>query len=393
MAFFHPNAKNVPVEATFHPNPHSDSYITRKELYRCFPENKQDKGPGDIIRFHVSTPNRLVDTRSIAFFFDLSMSNEDVSRIAEFHFTPDTLIKSLQVSFNNSHTVEFLEEYHRMFNVFKPYISDIAILADDTHRAALIGANWNELGQTKQICLKFEMSGVLGINKYLPMDFLGTLDLELRLASSVEQNGDMFTISKPYLTMDTYHPSPDYFAALSSIVQQQGLVLEYPSFSHFSRILNSTRDEIILTRNVRSAKGIFVIVTKEGHNNKLRGPKIRNNHGTTNPGTGSYRISINGKFETHQPIGLTPVTDVEHYYETLKAFDLHGLDRDNLHYPYSGEVIAYNLEKSSLMSGQNIQEIRLEFLNQDAQPRQYHVFIYYDQQALIAAGRQFMTQY
>jgi hypothetical protein len=193
--------------------------------------------------------------------------------------------------------------------------------------------------------------------------------------------------------MDTYHPSPDYFAALSSIVQQQGLVLEYPSFSHFSRILNSTRDEIILTRNVRSAKGIFVLVTKEEDNNKLRGPKIRNNYGTDNPGTGSYRISINGKFETHQPIGLKPGTDVEHYYETLKAFDLHGLDRDILHYSYSGEVIAYNLEKSSLMSGQNIQEIRLEFLNQDSQPRQYHVFIYYDQQALIAAGRQFMTQY
>jgi hypothetical protein len=391
MAFFHPNAKNVPVEATFHPNPHSDSYITQKELYRCFPENKQDKGPGDIIRFHVSTPNRLVDTRSIAFFFNLNMTNQNESRgEASFHYTADTLIKSLQVSFNNSHTVEFLEEYHRMFNIFKPYISEID---ESTHRSALLGGVWNTLGTTKQICLKFEMSGVLGINKYLPMDFLGTLDLEIRLASSAEQNGDMFTISNPYLTMDTYHPSPDYFAALSSIVQQQGLVLEYPSFSHFSRILNSTRDEIILTRNVRSAKGIFVLVTKEEDNNKLRGPRIRNNRGTTNPGTDSYRISINGKFETHQPIGLKPGTDVEHYYETLKAFDLHGLDRELLHYPYSGEVIAYNLEKSSLMSGQNIREIRLEFLNQDPQPRQYHVFIYFDQQALIAAGRQFMTQY
>ena len=391
MAFFHPNAKNVPVEATFHPNPHSDSYITQKELYRCFPENKQDKGPGDIIRFHVSTPNRLVDTRSIAFFFHLNMTNQNESRgEASFHYTADTLIKSLQVSFNNSHTVEFLEEYHRMFNIFKPYISEID---ESSHRSALLGGVWNTLGTTKQICLKFEMSGVLGINKYLPMDFLGTLDLEIRLASSAEQNGDMFTISNPYLTMDTYHPSPDYFSALSSIVQQQGLVLEYPSFSHFSRILNSTRDEIILTRNVRSAKGIFVLVTKEEDNNKLRGPRIRNNRGTTNPGTDSYRISINGKFETHQPIGLKPGTDVEHYYETLKAFDLHGLDRELLHYPYSGEVIAYNLEKSSLMSGQNIREIRLEFLNQDPQPRQYHVFIYFDQQALIAAGRQFMTQY
>ncbi len=393
MAFFHPNTSHVPVEASFHPPEHSDTHIQSKSLYYCYPENKQDKGPNDILRFHISTPTKLIDTRSIAFFFTFKAGSDKQDDHAEY---ADTLIKSLKVSFNNSQTVEFIEDYNRLHNVLKPYV--MTKDSSNNHEMLLQGASdWfnNANDEEIQICLKFSFSGILGINKYLPMDSIGTLDLEIRLASSEEHESKSFTIKQPYLTMDTYKPSLDYTNALSNIIDNQGIVLEYPTFTHFSRILNSTRDELILNRNIRSAKAIFIIATKSVDENNLQGAKISNRVAVSvgsETGLTSYRLAINGQWETHQPLKLG-AWDVEYYYETLKAFDLHGLDREYLHFPSNGEVIAYNLEKSSLMSGTQIKELKLEFNSDGSNPIAYHVYIYHDAQVLISSGRQFMTQY
>ena len=412
MAFFHPNTSHVPVEASFHPPEHSDMHIQNKTLYYCYPENKQDKGPNDVIRFHISAPTRLLDTKSIAFFFNYAHGNSAYTTApttSRSGLYPDTIIKSLKVSFNNSQTVEFIEEYHRLHNVLKPYTSvppntSVPLNSTPAPASHLDYLNGGSLWfySTNQKCIKFEMSGILGINKYLPMDFIGTLDLEIRLASSLEQSDDNFSISNPYLTMDTYRPSMDYKLAIGSIIQNQGIVLEYPTFTHFSRVLSSSRDEIILNRNIRSAKSIFVFVTRAQDETKLQGVDFgfkdalndlsgRLNIETLYPYINSYRIGINGSWETHRPIGLA-TTDVEHVYETLKAFDLHGLDREMLHTPFNGQIIGYNLEKSSLMSGTDIREIKLEFNNEMGFPRAYHVFIYHDSQVLIGSGMQFMTQ-
>jgi hypothetical protein len=394
MAFFHPNTSHVPVEASFHPPEHSDTHIQSKSLYYCYPENKQDKGPNDILRFHISTPTKLLDTRSLAFFFTFKAGANKDKDYAEY---ADTLIKSLKVSFNNSQTVEFIEDYHRLHNVLKPYV--MTKEPTSTHEMVLQGpASWfnNASAATdRQICLKFSFSGILGINKYLPMDSIGTLDLEIRLASSEEHEDKSFTIKQPYLTMDTYKPSLDYTNALSNIIDNQGIVLEYPTFTHFSRILHSTRDEIILHRNIRSAKAIFIIASTSADENRLQGALITNSFllpAGSDTGLTSYRLAINGQWETHQPIKLG-ANDVEYYYETLKAFDLHGLDREFLHYPQCGEVIAYNLEKSSLMSGTQIKELKLELNSNGSNAIAYHVYIYHDAQVLISSGRQFMTQY
>ena len=148
-------------------------------------------------------------------------------------------------------------------------------------------------------------------------------------------------------------------------------------------------------RNIRSAKAIFIIASTSADEFKLQGAKISNRAAVavgSDTGLSSYRLAINGQWETHQPLKLG-AWDVEYYYETLKAFDLHGLDREYLHYPQNGQVIAYNLEKSSLMSGTQIKELKLEFNSDGSNPIAYHVYIYHDAQVLISSGRQFMTQY
>lgn len=184
--FFSQSQGAVPVEATYGRSHHSDEHILSKDLIKVFPENTQNVQGGGVIRFHIAANGKMLDPKSMMLFFTMKASEANNYLCGSLH----TLIQTLTVKVNNSDLIERIDNYNLIRNQFSKYLQNYAH-TQTNEIGKMNGAAYDRYGskdtvfpiESSQYGIRFDLSGFLSQNRYIPMDAIRSLDIEIQLAS------------------------------------------------------------------------------------------------------------------------------------------------------------------------------------------------------------------
>jgi hypothetical protein len=481
FSFFNINQGAIPVQSTYGRTQHSDDHIKHKELIKKFPDNTSPVGPGSVVRFHIANAGKMLDPKSILWFFTLKLPTQGVTKLLQ--GSAHSIIQSVEIRLNNTDLIERVENYNilrgNLHNFLTPALhhetkntiverldgSDVGrasnvrrtkfeTLADSsgyndskvTQNTSLSyddlaylnkkdaadsdlkvkglddeveDSHWALKGSesSAKLALRFDLVGFLNQNKFIPMDAIRSLDIEITLASNTKvrapflfdanddktssdftaaaQYGDPYVISDQYLTMDMYDFSIPFRAALSEAMQESGLYFEIDTYVDYAPALSQGQTEIILRRDFSSLKGIYIVV--QTTDSFL--PTETDNSDISR--VEEYQIFIDNRPISAQPIKVgSAVDNAEQIYETLKSLRLHG-DLQYLPGCHSTTdsigttralrkygLLGVDLEKSDLISGRTCQEIRIYMKNTNENATA-HVYFHYDKKILALPGFQF----
>jgi hypothetical protein len=471
--FFNINQGAVPVESTYGRTSHSDDHIKHKELIKKFPDNTSAAGPGSVVRFHIANAGKMLDPKSIVWFFKLKIPGTTFKLLQG---SAHSIIQSVELRLNNTDLIERVENYNvlrgNLHNFLTPThheptkhsvverldgssvgryshlrdgavgtITDVKtndarfyddvntgegttitkyVLTHDLHEHN----HWatNDGAVESQLALRFDLVGFLNQNKFIPMDAIRSLDIEITLANAdkvfasypgpnnnvtdtsagsdvttavLNSRPNNYSIEDQYLTMDMYDFSIPFRAALSEALQESGLYFEIDTYVDYAPSLKSGEAEIILRRDFSSLKGIYIVVQSQ---DSLFNTETDNSDISK---LTRYQIFIDNRPISAQPIKVDNSTsNAEQLFETLKSLRLHG----DLQYNSAAQsgstkfgtsrllrkygLIGVDLEKSDLISGRTCQEIRI-YMQNNYSNATAHVFFHYDKKILALPGFQF----
>ena len=255
--------------------------------------------------------------------------------------------------------------------------------------------------------LRLDLCGLLNMGKYIHIPAVGSLDIELVLApatdcvNAIAAEVPTFTVTNPYLTVDTIDMSGMYLGALDKVLSTGGLVMDYETFTTFTTNIGRATgtQQVRVLRNFSSLKSIYFWLFPTA--------KVAYCHNYTHAATKgtltSYNVLIDGR-----PV-LSHAIDVgaESVAEMRKSLRMHGdvsqdtqltvfnatrRTIDSVANYNSGPhvtVMGVDLEKSSLLSGRPVSEIQVE-LTMSADPGQDMTCIvacHYDKRIVLQSGK------
>lgn len=462
--FFNINQGAVPVEATYGRTAHTDEHVKHKELIKKFPDNTSPAQPGSVVRYHIANSGKMLDPKSIVWYFDITIP-VGAGTHAMFQGSAHSLIQSIEIRLNNTDLIERVENYNilrgNLHNFLAPgthqYVNHSIVdrldgscvgryssvrEARNTHLAyddlidgvagnadentALVTSaeeskvtnHWIAYGadSTAKLALRFDLLGFLNQNKFIPMDAIRSLDIEITLAAVEKVFAPYFTtvgtstypvsytVSNQYLTMDMYDFSIPYRAALNEAMMESGLFFEMDTYVDYAPSISQGSGEIILRRDFSSLKGIYLVIQRPKEYTGSGAVGAASIHPTETQHSDISKLAEYQIFIDNRPISAQPIKvgsheqSSEQLFETLKSLRLHG-DLQYLPGAFipSGSskrllskygLIGVDLEKSTMLSGKTCQEIRIHLNNTYTQAIA-HVFFHYDKKVLALPGFQF----
>lgn len=208
--FFSQSQGAVPVEATYGRSHHSDEHILSKDLIKVFPENTQNVQGGGVIRFHIAANGKMLDPKSMMLFFTMKATQANNYLCGSLH----TLIQTLTVKVNNSDLIERIDNYNLIRNQFSKYLQNYTH-TQKNEIGKMNGAAYDRYGgkdvvfpsASSQYGLRFDLSGFLSQNRYIPMDAIRSLDIEIQLASATDVFIPAPAQTYPTTELQTYYAS------------------------------------------------------------------------------------------------------------------------------------------------------------------------------------------
>ena len=215
-SIFHKDLLVVPPEATFGPKNHSDDFILSHRLKKIFPENNTPVGENSSIRFHLYGAGQHLDTRSVRLFFTANInstlpytsktpSSESEKKfnnrlaVAPIRFNDwiGSLFKTLEVRLNNQTLISRIDSRNILHHVVglytvnqtwrrsssgqnEGYLNSLAYR--NIHGNLVESTSWQKALISRrpiQYCIEFDLENIFKTQKYIPMDMVRSLDIEL----------------------------------------------------------------------------------------------------------------------------------------------------------------------------------------------------------------------
>ena len=217
-SIFHKDLLVVPPEATFGPDAHSDDFILAHRLKKIFPENQSTVSENNTIRFHIYGAGQHLDTRSVRLFFTAQMNttvpytdgNTETTadenkkrnnRLAilpiRFHDWIGSLFRTVEIRLNNQTLISRIDYRNVLHHIQALYIVNQAwrssiqgqnegylnSLAYRNVKGELVPTNAFQKAQLSlrpiQFCIEFDLENIFKTQKYIPMDLVRSIDIEL----------------------------------------------------------------------------------------------------------------------------------------------------------------------------------------------------------------------
>ena len=307
----------------------------------------------------------------------------------------------------------------------------------------------------RRVMIRWDLLGLLTINRFISMDHVRSLDIEIqfdtidRVSGGISANNSAevvpatATYSDLFMKADIYEFSVPYKMALTQAVRTAGLYYNFPSYEHhLQQILPSRGTQSLRFRNSYSSlKAMFCVFECVNDLTISVGEQVPFDnegkwHGKTHAFPKNYLTSwqcfADGLPVQNQPVNckygpadygdeknndLNDRQDIaESVFEVMKTFEVHAdvsftpdvtvkgygannfVTNNNPNDEDSVEsipkfMIAIDFEKSSLLSGQSVEEIRLDLNFSSAlAPVQtvLHTYFLYDTKLLVQPGLQFL---
>jgi hypothetical protein len=435
----------LPPQTTFTPKSHDNGLVGDRHTVKIRPMTAASEYKGtETIGFRVAL-GKTIDPASISLFGEFKTG-------AASQFFDDwigSVIKTVTVKLNGQAIAERIDNYNRVRNVlgncsiseaykrrggdWEGYWktandADLGVpevdgnlalsprFADDGKTARPKTSFITELAEMKTDGqrgrlhgIRLDLAGLLNMGKYLHLPAVGSLDIELVLASASEcvnttaagSSTASFTVTNPYLTVDTIDMSGVYLNVLDKVLSGGGLTLDYETYNTYAHNLgtSSGTQQIRILRNFLSLKSIYFFLVPTS--------KVDYAHNYTHlavKGTlTSYNVLIDGRPVTSHAINI----GAESVAEMRKAIRLHGdISQDTMHNVCNATlrsavtaanfnagphttVQGVDLEKSSLISGRSASEIQIE-LTMSAAPdlaMTCYVVCHYDKRIVVQSGK------
>jgi len=203
---FNKNFLVVPPEAAYTPLPHSDDFILSHRLKKIWPETNSTLGENASMRFHIYGAGQHLDTKSLRLFFkarcrypngDGPLNTFDYYEPTRFTEWIGSIFRTVEVRLNNQTLVSRIDYRNILHNMISLYT------VPDSWKSSIAGQNefyCNKLmyrtssGEMKyapastlmelskkdqSYCLELDLENILQTQKYLPMDLIRSIDIEL----------------------------------------------------------------------------------------------------------------------------------------------------------------------------------------------------------------------
>jgi len=213
-SLFHKDLLVVPPEATFGPKGHTDDFIISHRLKKIFPENTATVKENSSIRFHLYGAGQHLDMRSVRLFFTAKMDTtlpldsstekevkEHKSRLGvapiRFNDWIGSLFRTVEIRLNNQTLISRIDYRNVLHHIIGLYT------VNEDWRRSVSGQNegyfnslcyrntsgdlvptnaWQKtmLSRTPtQYCIEFDLENIFKTQKYIPMDLVRSIDIEL----------------------------------------------------------------------------------------------------------------------------------------------------------------------------------------------------------------------
>jgi len=261
-----------------------------------------------------------------------------------------------------------------------------------------------------QHSVPLDLSGMLTQNRYLPLFALGSLDIDItledaglvmygnrfsadpvnnqlatqteslkynpatgKLDAGLTHGGDAYmspdssyVISDVWLAADVVDFSRSYLDGMNSALQTGGLTFDTTNFLTLNSSMTSidgSQFNILFRKKFSSLKSIYVMFLPAHIKNCP--PVADKTSMLYYPKVATYNILLDGVPVSSHVISTKPGQTAEAYHELLKSFDLHGenllgTNASQAQYLQDAFMIGADLEKSSLMSGRDVEQILIE---------------------------------
>lgn len=206
---FNKNFLIVPPEAAYAPEPHSDDFILSHRLKKIWPETNAVLGENASMRFHIYGAGQHLDTKSLRLFFKAKAlypsGNEATDSLSTFEYYEPTrftdwigsIFRTVEIRLNNQtliSRIDYRNILHNMISLFT---------VPDTWKSSVAGQNefyckklmyrtpagfvrfapsstLMELSKKEQsYCIEFDLENIMQSQKYIPMDLVRSIDIEL----------------------------------------------------------------------------------------------------------------------------------------------------------------------------------------------------------------------
>lgn len=259
-----------------------------------------------------------------------------------------------------------------------------------------VDANNKFSARKRQVSVPLDLSGFLSQNKLISLAAIGSLDLQILLDDNNVcinnivkhmKNTDStfnddsrgnhrdylrYVIEDVYLTVNQFALSPNYNAALAGALQGPGLIFDHPTYEVFAPPIRDQNAQILLRRNLRNLKTIWVFFADKalinGAGASDTSPELDRINKTTNfPSFNlrNYNILIDGRPATSNVISTKYGESAEAIHELAKSFRINGdnlmgtrFNTESYHRDCFG--IGLDFEKTSLMSGTRMQDLQID---------------------------------
>ena len=213
-SLFHKDLLVVPPEATFGPKGHTDDFITSHRLKKIFPENTATVKENSSIRFHLYGAGQHLDMRSVRLFFTAKMDTtlplnsseeknvkEHSSRLGvapiRFNDWIGSLFRTVEVRLNNQtliSRIDYRNVLHHLIGLYtvnedwrrsvngqnEGYFNSLCYRNTNGHLVPTNAWQKTMLSRTPtQYCIEFDLENIFKTQKYIPMDLVRSVDIEL----------------------------------------------------------------------------------------------------------------------------------------------------------------------------------------------------------------------
>lgn len=211
-SIFHKDLLVVPPEAQYHPKGHSDDLIVSHRLKKVFPENTTPVGENSSIRFHIYGAGQHIDMNSVRLFFNVrrntlaadTSSVEGKEQLAKLASAPirfqewiGSLFRTVEIRLNNQTLISRIDYRNILHHITGIYTINEAWkqssnganegyvnqLAYRNYLGELVPANSFQKAvlatHDQQYCIQFDLENIFTTQKYVPLDLVRSIDIEL----------------------------------------------------------------------------------------------------------------------------------------------------------------------------------------------------------------------
>jgi len=211
-SIFHKDLLVVPPEAQYHPKGHSDDLIVSHRLKKVFPENTTPVGENSSIRFHIYGAGQHIDMNSVRLFFNVrrnttaaeQTTNTGKEQLAKLASAPirfqewiGSLFRTVEIRLNNQTLISRIDYRNILHHITGIYTINEAWkqssnganegyvnqLAYRNYLGELVPANSFQKAvlatHDQQYCIQFDLENIFTTQKYVPLDLVRSIDIEL----------------------------------------------------------------------------------------------------------------------------------------------------------------------------------------------------------------------